>query len=109
MSKYHNRKITIDGKTFDSLKEGRRYQELRLMERAGVIKDLKTQVPFQLIPAQRDEAGKVIEKSVSYYADFTYWENGRFVVEDTKGARTDVYKLKRKLMLQVHGLRILET
>lgn len=109
MSKYHNRKITIDGKTFDSLKEGRRYQELRLMERAGVIKDLQTQVPFKLIPAQKDETGKVIEKSVTYYADFAYWENGRYIVEDTKGAKTDVYKLKRKLMLVVHGIRIRET
>ena len=80
------------------------------MERAGAISDLKTQVPFLLIPAQKDDAGKTIERAVKYIADFTYRENGQLVVEDVKSdaTRTDVYKIKKKLMLSVHGVRIKE-
>lgn len=109
MRKYNNRKVEVDGKTFDSMKEARRYQELRLLERAGKITELQTQVPFLLIPPQHDENGKLLERCVIYRADFSYFENGKRVVEDTKGVRTDVYKLKRKLMLKEHGIRILET
>ena len=109
MSKYGNKQVQVGGKVFDSRKEACRYTDLRLMEKAGIITDLKTQVPFVLIPAQRDENGKMIERPVIYYADFTYWKDGKYIVEDTKGYRTDVYKIKRKLMLQVHGIRVLET
>ena len=107
--KYGNQKTEVSGKLFDSKKEGKRYAELRLLERAGEISDLQTQVPFELIPAQRDENGRLLEKSVVYRADFTYMKGGQFVVEDAKGYRTDTYVLKRKLMLKVHGIRILET
>lgn len=109
MNKYHNQTAVVDGKRFDSRKEARRYQELRLLERSGAISDLKTQVPFLLIPAQKDDAGKTIERAVMYYADFTYNEGGQYVVEDAKGCRTDVYKIKRKLMLSVYGIKIRET
>ena len=106
-SKYGNRKITVDGETFDSQKEYRRWCQLRMLEKAGEIKDLKRQVKYTLIPAQKD-GKKTIERECSYFADFQYTQNGETVVEDAKGMRTDVYKLKRKLMLYVHGIRISE-
>lgn len=108
MAKYHNRKVTRDGETFDSVKEYRRFCELRLLERAGAVTDLRRQVKFELIPAQRID-GKVAERACSYVADFVYMENGQQVVEDAKGMRTQEYRLKRKLMLWVHGIRIRET
>lgn len=109
MSKYGNRKTVVDGIVFDSKKEAVRWQELRLLERAGEIHELQRQVPFILIPAQKDERGKVIEKQVKYIADFTYrGKDHRLVVEDVKGVRTDVYRIKKKLLLYRHGLRIKE-
>ena len=121
MNKYGNRKVvTIDGEVFDSQREAMRYQELRLLERAGAIKDLKRQFPFELIPTQREPdtigkrgkliQGKVIEKAVSYIADFVYTDSttGETVVEDTKGFRTKDYVIKRKLMLYMHHIRIKE-
>lgn len=107
MPKYGNRKIIRDGIEFDSIKECQRYCELKLMQRAGVISDLKMQVPFELIPAQRID-GKVAERAVNYIADFVYQEKGQTVVEDTKGFKTKDYILKRKLMLWVHNIRIRE-
>lgn len=109
-TKYNNKKITVDGQIFDSKKEANRYKELLLLEKAGEIKDLRTQVKFKLIPAQRDEAtGKVIERECSYKADFVYYEeDGETVVEDVKGFRTKDYIIKRKLMLYQYGIRIRE-
>lgn len=107
MPKYGNRKIIRDGIEFDSIKECQRYCELKLLQRAGVISDLKMQVPFELIPAQRID-GKVVERAVNYIADFVYQQDGKEVVEDTKGFKTKDYILKRKLMLWVHGIRIRE-
>ena len=107
VGKYKNRKLTIDGEVFDSQKEARRYRELAMLEKAGQISDLKRQVRYELIPAQRI-GGKVVEKSCVYIADFVYTENGETVVEDTKGFRTKDYIIKRKLMLHVHGIRIRE-
>lgn len=107
MPKYGNRKVIHDGIEFDSVKEAHRYCELKLMQRAGVISDLQLQVPFELIPTQRID-GKLAEKAVNYVADFVYKQNGQTVVEDTKGMRTRDYIIKRKLMLYVHGIRIVE-
>lgn len=107
MSKYHSRKVQRDGRTFDSLHEAARYTELRILERAGIISRLKCQVPFELIPAQY-EKGKCVERSCKYVADFTYWEGGKFIVEDAKGVRTDVYRIKKKAMLYKYGIRIRE-
>lgn len=119
MSKYHSKKVTINGNAFDSRKEAKRYQDLLLLERAGAISELQRQVEFELIPAQREpdtvgvrgaiRKGKVIERAVKYVADFVYYENGKKVVEDVKGYKTPEYKLKKKLMLWVHGIRIKET
>jgi predicted component of type VI protein secretion system len=113
MNKYGNRKTEIDGIVFDSKHEALRYCELKYMERARMIKNLRRQVPYVLIPTQRDGKGRVIEREVKYIADFVYWQhiNGDewiMVVEDAKGMRTDVYKLKKKLMLERYGIRIQE-
>lgn len=102
MSKYHAKKVTIDGITFDSKREAERWSELKILERAGVIQQLKRQVKFDLIPAQSGERG------VYYRADFTYLQNGRLVVEDSKGFKTPEYIIKRKLMLWIHSIRIRE-
>lgn len=119
MSKYHAQKTIVDGIRFDSQKEAKRYIALKMMEQSGLITDLKRQVKFVLIPAQREEdtvgargavhKGKIIEKECAYIADFVYTDIfGNEVVEDVKGIRTDAYKIKRKLMLSVHGIRIKE-
>ncbi len=107
-SKYKNKKVVVDGITFDSKKEATRYHQLKLFERAGLISDLKLQKEFELIPSQRIN-GKVVERACKYKADFVYVEDGEMVVEDTKGVRTADYVIKRKLMLYVHGIRIRET
>ena len=103
-NKYHASKTEIDGIRFDSRKEAARYSELKLLERAGEIRDLQLQVPFELIPKQEGE------RACTYVADFVYHmtDTGKMVVEDAKGMRTDVYKIKRKLMLWRHGIRISE-
>ena len=111
MSKYHNRVLNTPDGRFDSVHEYSRWQELKLMQKAGEIYDLQRQVPFVLIPTQKDElTGKVIERECKYIADFTYrsCKTGRIVVEDAKGAKTEVYKLKKKIMLYRHGIRIKE-
>ena len=109
VSKYGNRKTTVDGVTYDSAKEARRGAELRLMERAGLISNLCAQVKYVLIPAQKRN-GKVIERAATYTADFVYTENGQTVVEDVKSpaTRTDVYRLKKKLMLWEFGIEVKE-
>lgn len=123
MSKYHSRKVTVDGVTYDSVKEYRRFKELSLLERAGTIQNLQRQVKYVLIPAQREycndiytrgrnkgcfKPGKLIERECSYIADFVYTQNGEIVVEDTKGFRTKDYIIKRKLMLWNYGIQIKE-
>lgn len=108
--KYGNRKTELDGIVFDSRREANRWAELKLMEKAGEICDLQRQVPFLLIPAQRDANGRVIEREVKYVADFCYVDMRALekVVEDTKGVRTKEYVIKRKLLLYRHGIRIKE-
>lgn len=104
-NKYHAQKSG----GYDSRKEHRRANELRLMQRAGLISNLREQVSYELIPAHHGSGGKVIERACYYIADFVYTDkDGKTVVEDTKGMRTDVYRIKRKLMLHVHGIRISE-
>lgn len=119
-NKYHNHKAAVDGEVFDSRKEARRWLELQMIQKAGNIKNLERQKKFVLIPAQYEpditgprggkKKGKLIEREVAYYADFYYY-NPTFdcwVVEDTKGIRTPEYIIKRKLMLYIHKIRILE-
>lgn len=122
MNKYLNRRITINGEVFDSRKEARRYQELLLQQKAGMISGLERQKKFVLIPTQREpdiigarggkHPGKVIEKECAYIADFVYQVQGQTVVEDVKGYRMGsaytVFTIKRKLMLERYGIRVLE-
>lgn len=105
MSKYGNRKIN----GFDSVREFNRWNELKLLERAKKIQGLERQVQFDLLPAQRDDNGKVIFRAVTYHADFTYWENGQFICEDVKGFKTKEYILKAKLMYYFYHIKIRET
>lgn len=113
-NKYGAKRVGIHA----SKKEHNRANELKLWQRAGLISNLREQVPFELIPAQYADAGKdlkgrpvrvCIEKSCKYVADFVYDLNGQTIVEDTKGVRTKEYVIKRKLMLFRHGIRIKET
>ena len=111
MAKYRNTKVTINGITYDSKKEARRHGELLLMERAGAIKNLEHQVKYVLIPSQKID-GRVVEREVSYTADFRYIQNGKVIVEDVKSEITrkdKTYILKRKMMLYFYGVQIKET
>lgn len=100
-NKFRNKRTEIDGQKFDSRKEARRWQELKLLERAGQIENLDRQVKFPL-----DVDGVHI---CNYFADFTYDEKSQVVVEDCKGIRTRDYKLKAKLMLAIYRIKIFET
>lgn len=107
-SKYHAQKTVVGGITFDSKREAARWQELKLMEKAGAIENLQRQVKYELIPTLR-KPGEHTERSVSYIADFVYTEDGKTVVEDSKGFKTEAYKIKRKLMILRYGIWIRET
>lgn len=107
--KYKAKRTAVDGKVFASKKEARRYSELKLLEQQGKISDLRCQVKFVLFPTQKDDTGKIVEKSCSYIADFVYYENGRQIVEDVKGVKTPLYIMKRKAMLYFHNVQIRET
>ena len=121
MTKYKNKKVEVDGILFDSKKEAARYLELKLLEEQGKITGLQLQVKFVLIPKQYSQtdftkAGKprVIEQECTYIADFVYEQDGKTFAEDVKGYRNTgsagyaMFVIKRKLMLQVHGIKIKE-
>lgn len=95
-SKYHNQKVEIAGQKFDSKKESRDWLKLKSMEDSGLIKNLRCQVPFELQPKYTTRDGRKI-RAISYVADFVYERDGSIYVQDSKGARTDVYRLKRKM------------
>ena len=128
-NKYGAKKVKdpFTGDVFASKKEYNRWCELRMLERAGRISDLKKQVTFELIPTQREEStevykagpqkglpkpGSIIERGLKYVADFTYDKDGEHIVEDTKGCKKgatyELFVIKRKLMLFVHGIRVKE-
>ena len=116
-NKFHAKKTVFNGETFDSKKEAARYATLILLQKDGRIRNLRRQVPYELIPAQHEpdtvgprggrKRGKLLEKSCTYIADFVYdTADGLTIVEDTKGVRTPEYIIKRKLMLYKHGVRV---
>lgn len=121
-SKYHNRMIKVNGERFASKKEFLRWCQLVAMQDEGTISNLRRQVKYVLIPAQREKEtvtprgrqipGKVIEREVAYYADAVYEQDGETIVEDVKGyhggGAYEVFKIKRKLMLHLYGIRIRE-
>lgn len=101
--KYGAKPCVIDGIAFPSRKEGNRYSELKLLQRAGIVSNLECQIPYDI-----EVNGIHVCK---YIADFRYWdvEKKKQVVEDAKGFKTDVYRLKRKLMRATFGIEIVET
>lgn len=118
-NKYHARKFVIGDEMFDSKKEAARWQELKFLEQAGEISYLQRQVKYVLIPSQYEVSGytrtgkekrRLVERECSYVADFVYHDlaSNEVVVEDVKGFRTNDYIIKRKLMLHVHGIKIVE-
>lgn len=113
MSKYKNRKVVVDGIKFDSRKEARRYQELKLLERSGEIKDLILQPKFTLIEGVKFSTDKRAKPAIRYYADFAYIDTatGKRVIEDVKSPITrekHEYKMKRHMMLAIHGIEVVE-
>ena len=106
INKYKNKKVIYNGIKFDSQKEKNYYIKLKVLEEYGKIKDLKLQVKFELQPKFQFE-NKTIQ-AISYIADFTYYdENNVFHIVDTKGVRTEVYKIKKKMMMY-KGYKIME-
>jgi len=100
-NKYRAIKTTIDGIKFDSMKEGARYRQIKLLEKAGKITDLELQPKYDLI---------VNGKKVGFYkADFRYIEEGKLVVEDVKGMKTAIYNLKKKMIKAIYDIDIFET
>lgn len=99
MSKYNSRKTTVDGITFDSKKEARRYLVLKKMEQDGEIKNLRLQVPVELVPSFEIvvDGKKRKRRPITYVADFVYYRDDEKVIEDVKGLRTPVYNIKKKL------------
>lgn len=99
--KYHNKRVTVDGIKFDSLKEAARYQELMMLQKAGKISNLELQKSFPF---------KLNGVSIcSYRCDFQYTENNKTIVEDVKGFLTQTYRIKRKLIRAFYGIDIKET
>ena len=97
-SKYKNKKVSVDGFTFDSIAEARRYEQLCLLENAGAISDLRLQPRYELQkPFTDNDGGK--HRAIFYVADFQYRENGLRVTEDVKGKATKEYLIKKKLFL----------
>lgn len=106
-SKYRTKPLVVDGERFDSQKEYRRWRELKLLEKAGEITDLQKQVRFEFpLPDGGFVRYVSSKRKVTYIADFVYQENGKRVVEDSKGMKTQVYKLKEALMLHINGIAI---
>lgn len=97
MNKYHNKKIRIDGHDFDSKKEAKRYTELKLLQQAQLITDLQMQVRYKVLDGFKKNGKTYLP--ITYIADFVYYDKflKKTVVEDTKGYRTEVYKIKKKL------------
>ena len=110
-SKYRNKKVirVVDGETvkFPSKREARRFDELYLQYKGGAIQDLRLQQDFTLVEGYTRPNGKRVRPMV-YKADFVYLRNGKRIVEDAKGKRTEKYLMKRKLMLEKYGIEILE-
>ena len=108
-NKYKNKKVVVDGIKFDSKKEANRYLELKLMEDNDYIKDLELQKKFELIPKYEINGRKV--RAMNYICDFYYYDvlNKKYIVEDVKGMKTQVYKLKKKMFEYKYKIEIIET
>ncbi len=106
--KYRNVPTTVGNEKFHSKREADRYGDLQILERSGVIGELRRQVKYLLIPRQNDANGKCLFRAVTYTADFVYVEAGKTVVEDAKGYPNDRWPMKKALMFWVHGILVRE-
>ena len=109
--KYKNRKIENEDGKFDSAKEYRRFKELQILQRAGVISDLTCQATYVLAESVKFSGEHKAKPELRYVADFQYVENGKLVVEDVKSKITKenpVYRIKKHLMMSVHGIEVKE-
>lgn len=111
MSKYKAKKVELDGHTFDSKKEAKRYTELKQMEESGGIERLSLQVPFELLPVQQTRTGANY-RAVKYIADFVYYKDGKMVVEDVKGMKKgqayQLFVLKKKMLKWFFDIEVVE-
>lgn len=111
-NKFNASKIKLDGMTFDSNKEFKRYIELKAMQQRAEIFDLQHHTKFELAPKTKFEGEKRTKPALRYYADFTYFTaDGAFVVEDVKSVVTrklPSYRNKKHLMKTVHGIDVRE-
>ena len=112
-NKFNAVKKTVDGIKFDSTREAKRYEELKLLERAGKIKDLEVQPVYTLVKSVKYKNAKRAKPAMVYTADFRYWdiEKGELVVEDVKSvatAKLTDYIMRRHMMLAFHGIEVLE-
>lgn len=107
-NKYHNKKIIVDGHKFDSKKEASYYNQLKLLQRAGLIRDLELQKSFILQPSFK--LNNKTRREITYKADFTYFstEDDKIHVIDVKGFKTDVYNIKKKMFEYKYGIEIEE-
>lgn len=101
MSKYKAKRTKVDGITFASKLEAKRYSELKVLENAGIIESLECHPAYELHAPGGQKIGK-------YIADFRYRENGAEVIEDTKGFKTDLYRWKKKHVEAEHGIEVRE-
>lgn len=103
-NKYNAKKTELDGIKFDSLKESRRYAELKLLEKAGKIRDIELQKKFEICAKSK---GK---RALYYIADFVYWDNtvNQMIVEDVKGYKTPIYNIKKRMIYEKYGIEIKE-
>lgn len=108
MNKYHNKKIIVNGHKFDSIKEANYYNQLKLLQRAGLIRDLELQKTFILQPSFK--LNNKTRRQITYKADFTYFSNedNKIHVIDVKGFKTDVYNIKKKMFEYKYGIEIEE-
>lgn len=108
--KYSNKKTVVDGIEFDSKAEAARWHELMMLQKAGVISHLERQVRYELAPSVRFKRDARAKPALTYWADFRYCirETEEVIVEDTKGVATEAYRIKKHLMMSIHGIEVLD-
>ncbi|MBF7687060.1 DUF1064 domain-containing protein [Acinetobacter rathckeae] len=110
-TKFKSKKTNVDGLKFDSKKEALRYKTLRDMQEYGIISELECQVPFVLAEGVKFQCEARKKPALRYVSDFTYKHDGKLVVEDVKSSHTrslPAYRIKKHLMMTVHGIEINE-
>lgn len=106
MRKYRNKPVIVDGLKFDSGKEAKRWQELKLLERAGQITQLNRQIAFALAPSVKIVGEKRARPALRFKADFVYYRGDEYVCEDSKGFADTAFRIRQHLMKSVHGIDV---